>query len=63
MKLDFSSEKGFQTCKNILNIIENLFSNYCGNHNKNDRSYRQKFSIAYKNLYKPNDGLDSLCYI
>ena len=63
VKLDFSSEKGFLLCKNILASIEMLFLNYCGDHNKNDRSYREKFSIAYKNLYLENEGQNQICYI
>ena len=30
---------------------------------KNDRSYRIKFTKAYKNLYELNGGHDELCYL
>lgn len=58
LKLDFSSEKGLKICKDILTQIEKLFINYCGEQSKNDRSYRDKFSVAYKNLYKRNGGYE-----
>jgi hypothetical protein len=30
---------------------------------QNDRSYRNKFSTAYKTLYDQNGGINSLCYL
>jgi len=50
LKFDFESEKGQRLCTDILKKLERLF----GLHGlrRNDRSYRVKFTKAYKNLYE-----------
>lgn len=42
-------------------MIEKLFLDH--NLKKNDRSYRLKFTRAYKNLYEQSGGHDELCYL
>jgi hypothetical protein len=61
LKFDFESEKGQRLCTDILKKLERLF----GLHGlrRNDRSYRVKFTKAYKNLYEQNGGQDELCYL
>lgn len=61
MKFDFESEKGSKLCQDILKLVERLFAIY--KVKKNDRSYRVKFTKAYKILYEQNGGHDELCFL
>ena len=56
-KYDLDSEEGQEICRNYLKIIEQISLIY--QIKPEDRSYREKFSKAYKVLY--NDG--ELCYL
>lgn len=56
-KYDLDSDQGQRTCKKFLNQVEKLCEVYkvpCAS-----RKYREKFSKAYRVLYKEN----SLCYL
>jgi len=44
-----------------LKLVEKLYVGY--GLKVNERSYRDKFSQAYKILYRQNGGQDSLCYL
>jgi hypothetical protein len=56
LKFDFESEKGYEMGKGLLKLVEKLF--HCFNLKINDRSYRSKFTRAYKMLYEQNGGQD-----
>lgn len=60
-KFDFDSEKGYGVCNSILKLVEKLYVSY--GLKGNERLYRDKFSQAYKILYRQNGGQDSLCYL
>ena len=47
--------------KAILKLIEKAHRGY--KLTKNDRTYRLKFTKAYKTLYAQNGGSDELCYL
>ena len=48
-------------CKGLLKLVEKLFNSF--GLKINERSYRSKFTIAYKQLYEQNGGQDQLCYL
>jgi hypothetical protein len=54
LKFDFESQKGYEMGKGLLKLIEKLF--HCFRLQINDRSYRAKFTRAYKMLYEQNGG-------
>ena len=56
-KFDLDSNEGQKNCKKFLNQVEALCS--CFKINCSSRKYRDKFSQAYKVLYKEG----SLCYL
>ena len=56
-KFDMDSEEGQKNCKNFLQELEQLFKSFNVQHAK--RSYRDKFSQAYKALYTEGE----LCYL
>ena len=56
LKFDFESEKGYDMGKSLLKLVEKLFTSF--NLKINDRSYRAKFTRAYKMLYEQNGGQD-----
>ena len=56
-KLDLDSDNGQEVCKNFLECIERLFQ--ISQVKTESRKYRQKFSKAYKVLYKE----DQMCYL
>ena len=61
LKFDFESEKGAQLCQDILQSIAKLFTT-C-QLKALDRSYREKFTNAYKLLYSRHGGQEQLCYL
>lgn len=61
LKFDFESEKGYEQGKSLLKLVEKLFLSH--DLKINDRSYRSKFTKAYKMLYEQNGGQDSLSYL
>jgi len=54
VKFDFDSENGQQVCREVLKGIQKVFQ--CYNLKKRERSYREKFTKAYKILYAQNGG-------
>lgn len=46
LKFDFESEKGYEMCKGLLKLVEKLFNSF--GLKINERSYRSKFTRAYK---------------
>jgi len=61
IKFDFENEKGNETCRTILKLIAKVYKEY--GLKKNERSYREKFTKAYKVLYSQNGGANELCYL
>lgn len=61
IKFDFESETGNGACRSILKLIAQIFNEY--GLKKLDRSYRDKFTKAYKVLYAQNGGASELCYL
>ena len=61
LKFDFESEKGAELCQDILQLIARLFTT-C-QLSAHDRSYREKFTNAYKLLYSRHGGQEQLCYL
>lgn len=61
LKFDFESETGYEMGKSLLKLVEKLFTSF--NLKINDRSYRAKFTRAYKMLYEQNGGQDQLSYL